>query len=236
MSYGFAAAMIFIFRGRQKMKRKFCVAILVLCSFFLSAAAAQRLSIDYKLNVFAADETNRLNWSADGKTVKDGYDATSGASKANSTYLLDSIRYEDKTLKTLNIPVGLRCLLLFPLTDFSTVQTDALSVTPEKKQLTIRFVHRGNAYQIKTDEKGRINPATSFFMAPNVADNIGGFFVIKSEYLLPNGNAANMWDLDWSKIQLVPDVANSSVDSQYKGNLNSSYKNGVLTIKGTLKQ
>lgn len=218
------------------MKQKFFVATLVFCCFFLSAAAAQRLSVDYKLNVFAADETNHLNWSADGKTVKDGYDAASGASKANSTYLLDSIRYEDETLKTLNIPVGLRCLLLFPLTSFETIQTDALSVTPEKKQLTIRFVHRGTAYQIKTDERGRINPATSFFMAPNVAENIGGFFVIKSEYLLPNGNAANMWDLDWSKIQLVPDLANSSADSKYNGYLNTSYKKGILTLKGTLKR
>ena len=63
---------------------KFIIAALVLAAA-ASLAVAQKVSIDFRFNTEAADAKNHFNWSADGKTVKDGFDAATGASKAQST-------------------------------------------------------------------------------------------------------------------------------------------------------
>lgn len=212
------------------------IAVLVAASLSLwvVAAQAQKVTIDFKFNTLTGDSSNYFNWVADGKVVKDGYDAKTGASKAGSTALFDTVRYDSADTKNAAIPVGLRSLVLFPLAGYDTAKNDALSVAENKRQLTIRFVHRGNAYQVKTDDKGRIDLDNAFSMAPGVADNIGGKFLIKAEYLKEGGNSANMADLDWSKITLVPDTVAEDALKSYSGTLNTTFKKGILTIKGNL--
>lgn len=216
--------------------KKIIIAVVVTMFFALGVAIAQKATIDYRFNTETPDAKNYLNWSFKDKVIKDGFDAASSASISQSTALLDVIRYDDSVLKNAAIPSGFRCLLLFAVADFSTAQADAFAVEQNKKQLTIRFVHRGVAYQIKTDEKGKINLATSFFMAPGVAANIGGKFYIVDEYLLPNGNNAEMTSLDWNKVNLIPDTASVNAQKKFEGSLNSTFKKGILSVKGNLIQ
>lgn len=213
---------------------KFIIAALVLAAV-ASLAVAQKVSIDFRFNTEAADAKNHFNWSADGKTVKDGFDAATGASKAQSTTAFNVVRYDNETTKKNAIPAGLRALVLYPVASWDTAVADAFTVTENKKQLVIRFVHRGTAYQITTDSKGKIDTGDSFQIATGIADNIGGKFMIKDEFLKAGGDKANMADLDWSKIRLIDDEAAEDATVDYDGELSASLKKGILTIKGNLK-
>lgn len=213
---------------------KFIIAALVLVAA-ASLAVAQKVSIDFRFNTEAADAKNHFNWSADGKTVKDGFDAATGASKAQSTTAFNVVRYDNETTKKNAIPAGLRALVLYPVASWDTAVADAFTVTENKKQLVIRFVHRGTAYQITTDSKGKIDTGDSFQIATGIADNIGGKFMIKDEFLKAGGDKANMADLDWSKIRLIDDEAAEDATVDYDGELSASLKKGILTVKGNLK-
>ena len=213
---------------------KFIIAALVLAAA-ASLAVAQKVSIDFRFNTEAADAKNHFNWSADGKTVKDGFDAATGASKAQSTTAFNVVRYDNETTKKNAIPAGLRALVLYPVASWDTAVADAFTVTENKKQLVIRFVHRGTAYQITTDSKGKIDTGDSFQIATGIADNIGGKFMNKDEFLKDGGDKANMADLDWSKIRLIDDEAAEDATVDYDGELSASLKKGILTVKGNLK-
>lgn len=215
-------------------KTKFLIAALVLVTA-AGMAAAQKVSIDFRFNTKAADAKNHLNWTASGRNVKDGFDAATGASKAQSTTGFNVVRYDSEATKRKAIPAGLRALVLYPVSPWNTASTDAFTVTESGRRLTIRFVHRGTAYQVTTDEKGVIDTGDSFKIATGVADNIGGKFMIKDEYLKTGGNKANMADLDWSKIRLVDDEADDAATIDYDGELKAELKKGILTVKGNLK-
>lgn len=213
---------------------KFIIAALVLVAV-AGLAVAQKVSIDFRFNTEAADAKNYFNWSANGKSVKDGFDAATGASIAQSTTAFNVVRYDNETTKKNAIPAGLRALVLYPVAAWNTATADAFTVTANGKQLVIRFIHRGTAYQITTDSKGKIDTDDSFKIAAGVGENVGGKFLIKDEFLKSGGDKANMADLDWSKITLVDDEAAEDATVDYDGELTASLKKGILTIKGNLK-
>ena len=213
---------------------KFIIAALVLVAV-AGLAVAQKVSIDFRFNTEAADAKNYFNWSANGKSVKDGFDAATGASIAQSTTAFNIVRYDNETTKKNAIPAGLRALVLYPVAAWNTATADAFTVTANGKQLVIRFIHRGTAYQITTDSKGKIDTDDSFKIAAGVGENVGGKFLIKDEFLKSGGDKANMADLDWSKITLVDDEAAEDATVDYDGELTASVKKGILTIKGNLK-
>ena len=213
---------------------KFIIAALFLVAV-AGLAVAQKVSIDFRFNTEAADAKNYFNWSANGKSVKDGFDAATGASIAQSTTAFNIVRYDNETTKKNAIPAGLRALVLYPVAAWNTATADAFTVTANGKQLVIRFIHRGTAYQITTDSKGKIDTDDSFKIAAGVGENVGGKFLIKDEFLKSGGDKANMADLDWSKITLVDDEAAEDATVDYDGELTASLKKGILTIKGNLK-
>lgn len=213
---------------------KFITAALVLVAV-AGLAVAQKVSIDFRFNTEAADAKNYFNWSANGKSVKDGFDAATGASIAQSTTAFNVVRYDNDATKKNAIPAGLRALVLYPVAAWNTATADAFTVTANGKQLVIRFIHRGTAYQITTDSKGKIDTDDSFKIAAGVGENVGGKFLIKDEFLKSGGDKANMADLDWSKITLVDDEAAEDATVDYDGELTASLKKGILTIKGNLK-
>ena len=213
---------------------KFIIAALVLVAV-AGLAVAQKVSIDFRFNTEAADAKNHFNWSANGKSVKDGFDAATGASIAQSTTAFNVVRYDNDATKKNAIPAGLRALVLYPVAAWSTATSDAFTVTANGKQLVIRFIHRGTAYQVTTDNKGKIDTDDSFKIAAGVGENVGGKFLIKDEFLKDGGDKANMADLDWSKITLVDDEAAEDATVDYDGELTASLKKGILTIKGNLK-
>lgn len=200
------------------------------------AATAQKATIDYRFNSLKDDEKNYFNWSADGKNFKDGFDVKSGASKAKSTSEFNIVRY-DTTGKAKAVPGGLRSLVLYPVANRATAENDAFTVTAEAKKLVIRFVHRGTAYRITTDDKGVIDTSKSFEMAPGLADNVAGAFILKADYLKAGGDNTKMSDIDWTKVTFKPDTADDNATYKYNGTLNAAYsKDGILTVKGSLKK
>lgn len=217
----------------KKAKLIGAMAVLFVAATF--GAAAQKAKIDMKYKVGTDDAANYINWSADGTTVKDGFDAASGASKANSTKKFDIVRF-DATGKKQAVPGGFRALMLFPVATSAVAKGDNMTVTAEGKKVTITFIHRGTAYKITSDEKGNIDMATSFQKAAGLADNVGGKFVLKDEFLKEGGDNTNMASLDWSKVTLAADTADADAGYTYTGSLKAEYKDGVLTLNGSLKK
>ncbi|HKL87212.1 MAG TPA: hypothetical protein VJ861_12845, partial [Treponemataceae bacterium] len=131
---------------------------------------------------------------------------------------------------------SLRGLVLYPVSDFGTAEFDALSVKEEGKVLVVSFVHRGTAYQLTTNTKGQFDVLTGAKLAKNLADNVGGAFVLKPEFVKAGGDATKMADLDWSKVTLVPDTKDPAASRWYEGSLALTFKKNILTVKGTLTE
>ncbi len=202
----------------------------------LSPLGAQSVKIDARMNVLSSDTADYLSWTLGGKATKDSYDAASGASLSGSTGALDAVRYDAASSKKAAIPVALRGLLLYPVSDFATTQYDALTVQANGKALTVRYVHRGTAYELTTDKNGKFDVLTGAKSAKSLADNVGGDFVLKPEFVKAGADPKKMSSLDWSKITLVPDAKDPAATRWYEGSLAFGYKAGVLTVKGTLNE
>ncbi|HNY16606.1 MAG TPA: hypothetical protein PK542_00610 [Treponemataceae bacterium] len=202
----------------------------------LPAAFAQSVSIDERFAVSAADPANYLNWSFGGKVTKDRYDAASGASLAGTTSAINAVRYDAPTTKKAAIPVGLWGLLLYPGSDYATATADAFTATVSGKVVTIHFIHRGTAFELVTDNDGKFNLSSGAKIAKGLADNVGGDFVLKKEFVKAGGDPQKMADLDWSKITLVPDVRSPQASRWYEGSLEMKVEKGVLYVKGNLTE
>lgn len=212
----------------------------VLAALALMAAVpalfAQNVAIDAKVNVLAADATNYLNWTLGKKAVKDKFDAATGASVAKTTADFNDVRYDTADGKKAAIPVALRGFVLYPVADYKTLTDDALTVAEDGKALTVRFVHRGVAYEMKTDKNGNFDVLTGAKLAKGLADNVGGEFVLKAEFTKAGGDPKKMSSLDWTKVTLVPDVRDPAATRWYEGTLKLELKKGILTAKGTLTE
>jgi hypothetical protein len=113
---------------------------------------------------------------------------------------------------------------------------DNFTVEETKQGLVIRFVHRGVAYELKTDKKGNYNAVSDARAARGLADNVGGKFIIKEEFVKAGTDGSKGADLDWDKITLVPDTRAVSASRWFEGTLKVKYKKGILTMKGTLEE
>ena len=212
------------------------VILCVLIGMVAAGLYAQDLRIDFRFNVVEDDPQNYLNWSMGNSVSKDRFDAASGASVAGSTYGLDVARYDSEITKNTALPATLRNLLLFPVSPFGIARGDNLTVEETKTGLVIRFVHRGVAYELVTDKKGTYNVVSDARIARGLAENIGGKFILKEEFVQAGTDGSKSADLDWSKIPLVPDTRAVSASRWYEGTLKVRYKNGILTMKGTLEE
>lgn len=211
---------------RQKTKSALLAALLLVPA----AAFSQTFKIDFRLNTREADSRNSLVWTADGSRTKDGLDSLTGASRKHSTAALKALMSgKDKNARL--APKGLYSLLLFPVSSFSAIQADSLSVQSiSSRKLSITFIHRGYAYRIETDDNGRIDTESSFFMSRKIAENQKGKFTILPEY----EDGQKEGQADFSKIEFYPDTAGSA-DKAYAGTLKASYDGKTLRIKGKLR-
>ena len=216
-------------------KRLLIVAAAVLTAG-ISSLFAQNVRIDARVNTLSADSSNSFTWTLGKKIVKDGLDASSGASLSGSTKEFDVVRFDSPDTKKPAIPVGLRGLLLYPISDYKTLAYDDLKVSEQGKVVTVRYVHRGVAYELTSDGKGKFNILTGARIAKGLADNVGGEFVLKPEYVKAGGDPKKMSDLDWSKVTLTPDVRDPAASRWYEGTLSFARKKGVLEIKVNLTE
>lgn len=201
--------------------------------------AATDVKIDFRMNIAKQDyESNYFNWTL-GKqeTVRDKFDAVSGASLKGSTKEFNVVRYAGNAAdKKAAIPAALRSLFLFPLSDWKFVEEYGLQVTNTDGALTIRFARKATAYELKTDNKGNFNILTGAKIAKDITDKTETGYMIKPEYLKEGGDPAKMSDLDWNKVPLKDDTFASDAAYHYEGTLKFALKDNVLTVNGTLNR
>jgi hypothetical protein len=215
------------------MGKSFFISIILIFAISIFAVA-QEISIDFRYNVCIPEPSrNYLNWSIGSRNIRDSLDTTTGASRARSTRELDAFRYDSNGRYT--IPVGLRQLLLFPVTPEKYLRFWPLTVLEEGQKLVIRFIIGNTLYQIRTDDKKQFDVRNAFFKAPEIAET-GSLspLVLRPQYILPGGNARDWNSLDLSKVQWRPDIADASASRKYTGVLTAGYAGGVLTITGRL--
>jgi hypothetical protein len=167
------------------------------------------------------------------KIVKDGLDASSGASLSGSTKEFDVVRFDSPDTKKPAIPVGLRGLLLYPISDYKTLAYDDLKVSEQGKVVTVRYVHRGVAYELTSDGKEN----STFFRRQSrkdFADNVGGEFVLKPEYVKAGGDPRSVGS-GWSKVTLRRTKGSRRVP-RYEGTLSIALIEGVQEIKEILRE
>jgi hypothetical protein len=221
------------------------IAAFVLCAF---AASAADLTIDMQVNTAAKDYANNyLTFKGANNSVdKDQFvvDGTSGASKLLSTELFNSYRFDVRGKKTM--PGALRSLLLYPVADDSTRTDDNLQVSKAADgTITVRYVHRGTAYEIVTDKTGALVLPTTTVRQRKIGhtDN-----TIHPDFS-SNGKASGV---DWAKVwnasiadgkqvgsttsktgKIGPDVAESDF-FVLAGTLKFTYAGNILKIAGEL--
>jgi len=172
-----------------------CLAAFALCAFALSAAD---LAIEMQVNTTAQDYAgNYLTFKGAVNTVeKDrfaaGTDATSGASKLASTEIFNGYRFDVKGRPTM--PSALRNVLLYGVAIDSIRTGDNLKAAKAADgSITVRFVHRGTAYEIVTDAAGKLVLPTAGVKMRKIGhtDN-----TISADF----SASAKTADVDWKKV------------------------------------
>lgn len=241
--------------------RKLTVA-LVLLAMALSAfaQAGPELKIDYSFNLAAADPGNYFYFTGpvrymdsgtsrysgtDGKDAVGQPDATSHASKYHSTEIFNHYQYDYAGKKV--IPAGLRGLFLFAVATDATRQADAPAVVKNADgSLTVRYVHRGTAYEFSTDKDGTIAFPTMGFKMRQIGHTDNAI----SPDFSSGGKVAGV---DWAKVwnasipdgkqvgttssktgKVSPDMPDPAAAIGYQGSLKASFDGKVLKISGTL--
>lgn len=224
----------------RKFRKGFILPAMFLITGILFAAdnSAKEVNIDFKMDVAKENySVNYFNWTVgDGEPVQDKFDTVSGASLKGSTKAFNAVRFSGPAEeKKAAIPSGLRGLFLFAVSDWNTVQDHALQVTKKSGIITVRFIRKGTAYELKTDKKGNFDLLTGSKCAKNIADKNENGFVIKSEYLKDGSSPDKMTGLDWEKIELKSDTYNPEASCHYEGFLKFNFENNILSIYGTMK-
>ncbi|OHD74221.1 MAG: hypothetical protein A2177_11815 [Spirochaetes bacterium RBG_13_68_11] len=219
----------------------------LLCAFFASAAD---LTIDMQVNTAAKDYAcNYLTFKGANNSVdKDQFvlaaDGTTGASKLLSTELFNSYRFDVRGKKTM--PGALRSLLLYPVADDGTRTGDNLQVSKAADgTITVRYVHRGTAYEIVTDKTGSLVLPTTTVRQRKIGHTDNQIHADFSS----NGKASGV---DWAKVwnasiadgkqvgsttsktgKIGTDVAESDF-FVLAGTLKFTYAGNILKIAGEL--
>ena len=215
------------------------------------AQTVPTLSIDYQVNAVAADDANNyLTFKGPvASSNKDQFDATSGASKLESTFTFNYYRNDIFGKKIL--PSGLRGFFLYPIAGDKTRIDDALNVTKNSDgSIRVRFIHRGTAYEFTTDKSGKVTFPGFTVNTRKIGYIAGeGPQVIAPDFS-SNGTAAKV---DWAKVwdakivggkvigtttnktgDITLDVANSELLG-YEGVLQFTFDGKILKVVGDLK-
>jgi hypothetical protein len=181
-------------------KKMISLAFVLAFSFCAFGLWAADLSIDMQVNTSAKDPTNNY-LTFKGRpvaVVKDQVDATTSASKQESTAMFNVYRWDIFGGKLL--PGALRNFLLYSVADDAIRVGDGLTVTKAANGvIQVRYVHRGSAFQFSTDASGKLTLPTA------VKTRVIGFSdnTIGTDFS-PTGKVA---DVDWKKVwdSSIPD-------------------------------
>lgn len=217
-----------------RMKRNFSLLLILL--LVLSSALAEQLTISCLIDA-DAPQKSFFSWMSNGKTTKDFFDATSGASKKHSLKEFNNVIKKNGRNC---FPKSVQNLLLFAVSSPEYLTEDALSFSKTEKTITIQFIHRGNAYKIVTEPDGSIDFTSGCFVHKNIAKNTGGVFTIDENFLKESASEEKKADphdfssVDWEKLSFTPDKPEASSEQGFKGKLRATVSQNALKINGTL--
>ncbi|MCR5495184.1 MAG: hypothetical protein K6F15_06055 [Treponema sp.] len=206
----------------------------ILMSISMSLLSAEKVEVDYRLNVLENDGKDYLTLTVDGKTYEDSYDPEKGDSKLGTDKLLKKLRKDKNDIRVM--PKGLRNVLAFAVNPPKEKEANMLQVTSKGKTVTLLCcTEGGNAVRMQTDDSGYIDLDSSFKRAQIAAENLDGSLTfIKS--VLKDGSHDNksLASVDWNKIDFDKDRASKKASKYYHGKLKTDYKDGILTISGVI--
>ena len=121
---------------------------------FAAADPATDVKIDYKMDLSLKNhDADYFTWTVGNQTVQDKFDASSGASLNGSTRAFNAVRFAEPTKdRKASMPAGLRSVFLFAIANPSFVKSHGLQVTNNAGTITVRFVRKTNAFELKTDK------------------------------------------------------------------------------------
>ncbi|MCR5763319.1 MAG: hypothetical protein K6G00_08055, partial [Treponema sp.] len=195
---------------------------------------SQKVTIDYRYNTIIDDGSNYLTWSIGRKNFKDGLDVSTGASLQGSANELDDIIFDSEKRQT--APLGLKDILLLAVSSPDVRQLYGVTFEVNERQITVRCCRNGIATLMSTDVNGRIDLEHSFKSAVIGIREDDNSITYMDDVLKPGSNNKSLDSVDWSKVYYTDDKASLDADEFYSGILKTSYKKGILKIKGTLKK
>jgi hypothetical protein len=225
------------------------------------AQSAPELKIDFQYNLTGADAGNYFLFSGpvrymdsgavryektDGKDSVGSPDATSHASKYHSTEFFNHYQYDFAGKKV--IPAGLRGFFLFAVAiDGQRTLDDVKVLKNTDGSLTVRYVHRGSAYEFSTDKDGMIAFPTMGFKMRQIGHTDNTIHPDFSSTGKPAG-------VDWAKVwnasivegkpvgttpsktgKVAPDMPDPAAAIGYQGALKMTFDGKVAKIAGTLQ-
>jgi len=126
---------------------------------------------------------------------KDHVDAATGASIKNSTEMFQPYLLDVKGKNTM--PSGLRGLFLFSVAVPEQRVLDNLTVTKAGGVITVRYVHRGTAYELVTDASGKFTFPQGNYRRRAIGFIEGEGPQVISKDFSADGTAAKV---DWNKV------------------------------------
>jgi hypothetical protein len=216
-------------------------------------AFAQDLKVDSVLDLAQSAKANYFTFAGPIRYMavdKDHIDATTGASVKNSTELFQAYLFDVKGKNVL--PNALRGLFLYSVAPAALRVDDNLAVTKAASGvITVRYVHRGTAYELVTDASGRFTFPEGQYRRRAIGFIEGEGPQVLHRDFSPDGTAAKV---NWSKVwdagvpggkevvagkpaKTGPIAADTAVpESMYywEGSLQATFEANVLKIAGGL--
>jgi hypothetical protein len=230
--------------------------LLVLFAVFAllgSAVFAQDLKIDFVLDLNPGSTTSYFTFTGPIRYMavdKDHVDSTTGASVKNSTELFQSYLFDVKGKNVL--PNALRGLFLYAVGVAKSRDEDHLTITKASDgAITVRYIHRGTAYELVTDKTGKLVFPNGKFSKRAIGFIVGeGPQVVHKDFSSDGTAAKTDWNKVWdSKIAggkeiaagnaaktgvIGPDTAVAESMYYWEGTLQATFDKNVLTISGGL--
>ena len=233
------------------MNRKLLV-LAVALALVAGFAFAQDLKVDSVLDLAQSAKANYFTFAGPIRYMaadKDHIDAATGASVKNSTEMFQPYLLDVKGKQALSS--GLRGLFLYSVAPAALRVDDNLTITKAGGVITVRYVHRGTAYELVSDASGKF-----IFPDGQYRRRAIGFIEGEGPQVLhrdfsPDGTAAKV---NWAKVwdasiaggkevvagkpaktgAITPDTPVPESMFYWEGSLQASFEGNVLKISGGL--
>lgn len=215
-------------------------------------AFAQDLKVESVLDLAQSAKANYFTFVGPIRYMaadKDHIDAATGASVKNSTEMFQPYLLDVKGKNAL--PNGLRGLFLYSVAPAALRVDDNLTITKAGGVITVRYVHRGTAYELVTDANGKFTFPEGQYRRRAIGFIEGEGPQVLHKDFSADGTAAKV---NWAKVwdasvaggkeivagkpaktgAITPDTAVPESMFYWTGSLQVSFEANVLKIAGGL--